>query len=80
MLRYLIDYASVLGYQSVDLTTFDEVPWNRAFYEKVGFKVLTEEELARDDARVLRELREKEDADETLRQWKRVAMRRVITR
>ncbi|PSN73339.1 acyl-CoA N-acyltransferase [Corynespora cassiicola Philippines] len=38
MLRYLIDYASVLGYQSVDLTTFDEVPWNRAFYEKVGFK------------------------------------------
>lgn len=33
------------GYTNVTLTTFTTVPWNRPFYEKLGFSVLANTEL-----------------------------------
>ena len=34
------DWARDNGYPRVTLTTFRDVPWNRAFYEKRGFRVV----------------------------------------
>ena len=33
------------GLDGVTLTTFAEVPWNRPYYERRGFRVLTDDEL-----------------------------------
>ena len=65
-------------YKGVDLTTFDDVPWNRPYYERLGFKVLSEEELTGEDAKCIREEKEREERDELLGRWKRVAMRKVF--
>jgi len=47
--RRLIDtvagWASALGARTLTLTTFDSVPWNRPVYERLGFVVVSGEEL-----------------------------------
>ncbi|KAF2120752.1 acyl-CoA N-acyltransferase [Lophiotrema nucula] len=63
-------------FQALDLTTFDEVPWNRKYYQRLGFAVLSEEELARDECKDIRQQLQREKDDEVLGQWKRVAMRK----
>jgi GNAT superfamily N-acetyltransferase len=44
------------GFQQITLSTFTDIPWNRPFYEKIGFKVLSESKLSGS----LNALREKE--------------------
>jgi chromate reductase, NAD(P)H dehydrogenase (quinone) len=39
-------WAASAGYDSVTLTTFRDVPWNRAFYERLGFRVIPGAELS----------------------------------
>ena len=46
------------GLQGLTLTTFRDVPWNRPWYERLGFRVLDENELTPQ----LRAVRDAEDA------------------
>lgn len=40
------EWAASAGYESVTLTTFRDVPWNRPFYERLGFRVVPDAELS----------------------------------
>ncbi len=39
-------WAAAAGYESVTLTTFRDVPWNRPFYERLGFRIIPRAELS----------------------------------
>lgn len=45
LMEYAIDYARKQGYESVTLTTFIHVAWNRLFYEKLGFQMINQCDL-----------------------------------
>ncbi|OAL50359.1 acyl-CoA N-acyltransferase [Pyrenochaeta sp. DS3sAY3a] len=66
------------GAQAIDLTTFADVPFNKPYYEKLGFGVLSPEELGRPDARELWRILEQERSDELLGRWERVGMRKSL--
>ena len=61
------------GLPAVTLTTFAEVPWNRPYYERLGFRVLGDDEVTPG----LVAIRTYEDAI-GLDAWPRVCMRREI--
>ncbi|NUU66244.1 GNAT family N-acetyltransferase [Enterobacteriaceae bacterium BIT-l23] len=48
LLNHLAADARKKGLRQLSLTTFREVPWNRPFYERQGFRVLTPPELPDD--------------------------------
>jgi GNAT superfamily N-acetyltransferase len=69
------DWALSSGYIEMTLTTFCDVPWNAPFYARLGFEVVSEEEL---DSELLRRL-----SDESalgLERSRRVAMRKSLSR
>jgi GNAT superfamily N-acetyltransferase len=39
------DWARASGFPAVTLTTFADVPWNRPFYERRGYRVLADAEI-----------------------------------
>ena len=67
------DWAASHGMTALTLTTFSDVPWNRPYYERLGFQVLDEIELSPG----LRRIRT-EEAQRGLDRWGRVAMRRRL--
>jgi GNAT superfamily N-acetyltransferase len=78
MLEFVEKWATSRSFEALDLTTFDHVPWNRPYYERLGFKVLTEEELSNGEMKSVREELKTEREDKLLGQWPRVAMRKII--
>ncbi|MFG2212405.1 GNAT family N-acetyltransferase [Streptomyces sp. NPDC048638] len=72
--RALIDRAETewLEAAALTLTTFAEVPWNTPYYERIGFRVLADDELTPG----LREIRA-EEARRGLDRRPRVCMRRA---
>jgi GNAT superfamily N-acetyltransferase len=40
------EWAASHGYQSITLTTFRDVPWNMPFYARLGFGIVTPEQLS----------------------------------
>ena len=77
--RALIETAAAWGrehgLEALTLTTYRDVPWNRPYYETLGFRIL-------DDAHItpgLRRLRAQEAAA-GLDRWPRVAMQRSLER
>lgn len=42
-----------MGFSELYLTTFLNIPWNAPFYEKIGFKILNEQELPNAIIRIL---------------------------
>ena len=54
---------------AVTLTTFSEVPWNRPYYERLGFNVIPAEEYSPG----LHAIRQNEE-DLGLDEWPRVCM------
>jgi hypothetical protein len=62
----------------LDLTTFDHVPWNREYYERLGFGVLREEDLGKEMCQDVREELLREKSDDLLGRWERVAMRKML--
>lgn len=44
LLRHVEKWARAKGFPAVTLTTFAEVPWNRPWYERRGYRVLAEDE------------------------------------
>jgi GNAT superfamily N-acetyltransferase len=45
LLRQVRAWAADGARSAITLTTFGEVPWNRPFYEHLGFRVLTDDEI-----------------------------------
>lgn len=75
--RALVDraeqWAKGRDLKALTLTTFDHIPWNRPFYEHLGFRVLADDEVGPG----LRALRESEAAH-GLHPASRVVMRREL--
>lgn len=67
------EWAKQSGYKAVTLSTFIDIPWNRPFYERLGFRSLAEGELGPG----LRRARGRE-ASAGLPPEKRVCMRRDL--
>jgi predicted N-acetyltransferase YhbS len=73
--RQLIDHAaSDSGTQALTLTTFRDVPWNAAYYERCGFRTLADHELTNDLKAI-----QQEEADRGLTRWPRVTMSRRLS-
>lgn len=75
--RALIETAAEWGRANVRsalmLTTFDLVPWNRPYYQRLGFTVLDDQAASP----ALRAIRARE-RERGLDRWPRVVMRRAI--
>lgn len=75
--RALLDRAAACarerGAAALTLTTFADVPWNRPYYERLGFRVLRDDELTEG----LRQVQAHERAS-GLTAWPRVCMRRTV--
>ena len=67
-------WASDTGRRAITLTTYTEVPWNRALYQHLGFRVLKDNEVGPE----LRAIRQAEK-DRGLDVAPRVCMRREVT-
>ncbi|MCZ4514879.1 GNAT family N-acetyltransferase [Streptomyces sp. ActVer] len=73
LIAYAADRARDQGLTGLTLTTFTEVPWNAPYYERIGFRPLTDPELTPG----LRKIRATE-SDHGLDRWPRVCMYRVM--
>ncbi|QQM39968.1 GNAT family N-acetyltransferase [Streptomyces liliifuscus] len=71
LIAYAADRARDQGLTGLTLTTFTEVPWNAPYYERIGFRTLTDPELTPG----LRKIRATE-AEHGLDRWPRVCMYR----
>jgi GNAT superfamily N-acetyltransferase len=67
-------WARDAGYPKVTLSTFRAVPWNQAFYEKRGFRVVDAHDLGPDHVALVASER-----DRGLRTDLRVVMQRALT-
>ena len=72
LLAHAADRALEDGLTGLTLTTFTEVPWNAPYYERLGFRTLTEPELTPGLRRIRAHEREL-----GLDRWPRVCMRRL---
>lgn len=66
-------WAKQQGLEAMTLMTFRDVPWNRPYYERLGFRIVDETQLTAG----LRELQAHEAAL-GLNRWPRVAMQRCV--
>jgi GNAT superfamily N-acetyltransferase len=73
LLDHMIDWAREQQLPAVTLTTYTEVPWNGPYYERHGFRYLTDGELTPG----LRKIRAAEVAH-GLDRWPRACMRREL--
>jgi GNAT superfamily N-acetyltransferase len=73
LLDTVASWAAAEGLAAVTLTTFADVPWNRPYYERRGYRVLAEDELT-PGLRARREHEASIGLDPTLR----VVMRREL--
>ena len=69
------DWANAMNFDSVTLSTFRDVPWNRPFYERCGFSVVAPEEWSPALRRVV-----ESETDRGLDPALRVVMRRKCVR
>jgi GNAT superfamily N-acetyltransferase len=73
LVERLADWARERGVTSMTLTTFTSVVWNGPYYERCGFRLLSDDELTPG----LRAIRAAE-AERGLDEWPRGAMRREL--
>ncbi|MEV6306181.1 GNAT family N-acetyltransferase [Actinoplanes sp. NPDC051861] len=73
LIEHVAEWARERGSRALTLTTFDEVAWNRPYYERLGFRPLAAGELTPG----LVEIRA-EEAEHGLDHWPRLAMRREL--
>jgi GNAT superfamily N-acetyltransferase len=66
-------WAAQRGLSALTLTTFANVPWNAPYYERLGFRVLSADEITSGLRRI-----QDDEARRGLTQWPRVIMRRAI--
>jgi GNAT superfamily N-acetyltransferase len=68
-------WADRRGLPALTLTTYAAVPWNAPYYARLGFRVLSDDEMSPG----LRRVRE-DEAARGLAEWPRVAMRCAVRR
>ena len=73
LIEAVASWAKEQGLDAMTLMTFRDVPWNRPYYERLGFRVVDEPQLTNG----LRELQAHEAAL-AIDRWPRVAMRRRV--
>jgi GNAT superfamily N-acetyltransferase len=73
LIEHAASWAGARGLHSLTLTTYVDVPWNGPYYERLGFRYLTEGE----ETPALRAVRERERAL-GLEVWPRTSMRRTL--
>ncbi|WP_171169526.1 GNAT family N-acetyltransferase [Streptomyces sp. I05A-00742] len=73
LLDHLAAGARAAGIPALTLTTFTDVPWNAPYYERCGFRRLSDDDLTPG----LRAIRAREAAH-GLDRWPRVCMRREL--
>ncbi len=73
LLDHMVDWARKRRLPAITLTTYTEVPWNGPYYERRGFRYLTDTELTPG----LRQIRAAEAAH-GLDRWPRACMRREL--
>ncbi|ORY13541.1 acyl-CoA N-acyltransferase [Clohesyomyces aquaticus] len=79
LVEHVEEWCKGLEIYNLDLTTFEHVPWNCKYWSKLGFQVLSNEELMNGDASDVKAQLQKEQArrgDESGQE--RVAMRKVL--
>jgi GNAT superfamily N-acetyltransferase len=74
LIEHVAGWARERGSAALTLTTFADVPWNGPYYERLGFRRLTDAELTPG----LRAVRT-EEAAHGLDEWPRIAMRRELS-
>ena len=72
LINTVIDWCHTQGYTTLTLTTFKDIPFNRPYYEKVGFKVI---QIGNLRGR-LKEMITEENASSVM---ERVAMRKILS-
>ena len=76
--RALLDtteiWAAGLGLSGLTLTTFANVPWNAPYYQRLGFRIMTSDEIG-SGLRQIRELEAKRGLD----RWPRVTLHRPVS-
>jgi len=76
--RVLLDTAEIwaaeLGLSALTLTTYANVPWNAPYYKRLGFRIMTNDEIGSG----LHEIRELE-VERGLDRWPRVTLRRPVS-
>ena len=75
LIDHLAAWANEQGMSAVTLTTFADVPWNAPYYERRGFRSLSQKELTPG----LRD-KQKDEAIRGLARWPRVCMRLDLSR
>ncbi|KAH7388641.1 hypothetical protein BKA66DRAFT_55064 [Pyrenochaeta sp. MPI-SDFR-AT-0127] len=80
LIQHIEIWAAAEGFKALDLTTFADVPFNRPYYERLGYRVLTPDELKCPSARNLRRTLKDERKDIILGKWDRVGMRKILVR
>jgi GNAT superfamily N-acetyltransferase len=73
LVEAVCDWAKASGYRVITLTTLRHIPWNAPWYQRLGFRVLEENELSP----ALRDLL-REEIQRGLPADQRVAMRRAL--
>jgi GNAT superfamily N-acetyltransferase len=73
LIEHVAGWARAHGSPALTLTTFADVPWNAPYYERLGFRRLSDDELTPG----LRAIRA-EEAAHGLDEWPRLAMRRDL--
>ncbi len=66
-------WAQTRGLEALTLTTYAEVPWNASYYARLGFAILSDDEIGP----ALRRVRD-DEAARGLAAWPRVTMRRCV--
>ncbi len=75
LVEHLAQWARRRHVEALTLTTFTEVPWNGPYYQRCGFRYLTDAEVGPE----LRAIRA-DEAARGLDRWPRAAMRRDLRR
>jgi GNAT superfamily N-acetyltransferase len=73
LIEHVAEWARERGAPALTLTTFVEVAWNAPYYERLGFRLLADDELTPE----LRRIRAHE-AELGLDRWPRAGMRRDL--
>lgn len=78
LVKHVEAWASSQGFQQISLTTFRDVPWNAPYYQRLGFNVVSDEELLEAKNVALKDVVDEEKGVEVLARWPRVAMRKSL--
>jgi GNAT superfamily N-acetyltransferase len=75
LLEHVASWAIAHGIPALTLTTFTEIPWNAPYYERCGFRTITDAQSGPE----LRDIR-KTEAARGLDRWPRTSMHRDLQR